>query len=166
VATGALVSLLAATAALLQPVAGRAHDRATLPRSADASGLLIAAVGFVVAVIIPSAAGIALAAILVGAGVAVCTPIAFADLAAAAPPGRLGQTMGAGEVGRELGEAGGPLLVGAFSPAGLGAGLLALAGAIGLGALTSRRLARSTARSAPGQERPTTPSHAASRQTS
>lgn len=31
VATGALVSLLAATAAVLQPWAGRAHDRATLP---------------------------------------------------------------------------------------------------------------------------------------
>ncbi len=165
VATGALVSLLAATAALLQPVAGRAHDQATLPRSADASGLLIAAAGFMVAVIIPSAAGIALAAMLVGAGVAVCTPIAFADLAAAAPPGRLGQTMGAGEVGRELGEAGGPLLVGAFSPAGLGTGLLALAGTIGLGALASRRLARSAARSALRQERPTTPSRAASRQT-
>lgn len=36
--------------------------------------------------------------------------------------------MGAGEVGRELGDAGGPLLVGAIAgPAGLGVGLLSLA---------------------------------------
>jgi DHA1 family tetracycline resistance protein-like MFS transporter len=40
----------------------------------------------------------------------------------------MGQTMGAAEVGRELGEAGGPLLVGAVSTAAaVAAGLLALA---------------------------------------
>ena len=92
--------------------------------------------------IIPNAPGIAFAAILIGAGVAVCTPIAFATPGR----GRTGRSRraddGAGEVGRELGEGGGPLLVGAFSPAGLAVGLLALAGAIGLGALTSRHLAR------------------------
>jgi hypothetical protein len=33
------------------------------------------------------------------------------------PPERLGQTMGAAEVGRELGDAGGPLLVGATAAA-------------------------------------------------
>jgi hypothetical protein len=54
----------------------------------------------------------------------------------------MGQTMGAGEVGRELGDAGGPILVGAFSPAGLAAGLLALAGAISLGAVTTWRRPR------------------------
>ncbi len=43
--------------------------------------------------------------------------------------GLLGQTMGAAEVGRELGDAGGPLLVAATaSIAGLGVGLLSLAG--------------------------------------
>jgi hypothetical protein len=51
----------------------------------------------------------------------------------------MGQTMGAGEVGRELGDAGGPLLVGALSPIGLGAGLLGLAAAIGLGAAATWR---------------------------
>ncbi|MGH3575430.1 MAG: hypothetical protein ACRDUW_27030 [Pseudonocardiaceae bacterium] len=35
----------------------------------------------------------------------------------AAAPERLGQTMGAAEVGRELGDAGGPLLVGAVAAA-------------------------------------------------
>jgi hypothetical protein len=53
----------------------------------------------------------------------------------------MGQTMGAGEVGRELGDAGGPLLVGALSPLGLGVALAGLAGAIGLAAATAGRLA-------------------------
>jgi MFS transporter, DHA1 family, tetracycline resistance protein len=140
--TGALVSLLAATTAVLQPWAGRAHDRAALPTNAGPVALLLAATGFIIAVVIPDVLGIAIAAILIGAGVAISTPIGFAKLAAAAPPGRTGQTMGAGEVGRELGDAGGPILVGAFSPAGLATGLLALAGAISLGALATWRRAR------------------------
>ena len=60
--------------------------------------------------------------------------------------------MGAGEVGRELGDAGGPILVGAFSPVGLGAGLLALAAAISLGAATSWRLTASTRRDQPPED--------------
>jgi hypothetical protein len=51
----------------------------------------------------------------------------------------MGQTMGAGEVGRELGDAGGPLLVGALSPIGLGVGLASLGGAIAVIAVTTRR---------------------------
>ena len=141
-ATGALVSLLAATAVLLQPWAGRAHDRSSLPYTAGAAALLIAAGGFVIAAIAPGPIGIAAAAILIGTGIAVSTPYGFAGLAAAAPPGRLGQTMGAGEVGRELGDAGGPILVGAFSPISLSAGLLALSATIILGAITSLRLAQ------------------------
>jgi DHA1 family tetracycline resistance protein-like MFS transporter len=142
-ATGALVSLMAATAALLQPWAGRAHDRSTLPNTTGAAALLIAAAGFLIAAIAPGPVGIAAAAILIGTGIAVSTPYGFAGLAAAAPPGRLGQTMGAGEVGRELGDAGGPILVGAFSPIGLlGAGLLTLSATITLGAITSLRLAQ------------------------
>jgi MFS family permease len=140
--TGALVSLLAATAAVLQPWAGRAHDRSALPTNAGPGALLLAAAGFVIAGMIPNVPGIAIAAILVGAGVAISTPLGFANLAAAAPAGRIGQTMGAGEVGRELGDGGGPILVGAFSPAGLATGLLALAAAISLGALAAWRPAR------------------------
>jgi MFS family permease len=157
-ATGALVSLLAATAAVVQPWAGRAHDRAALPKNAGSGALLLAAAGFTIAVLSPDVVGIALAAVLIGAGVAISTPIGFADLAAAAPAGHLGQTMGAGEVGRELGDAGGPILVGAFSPAGLASGLLALAGAISVGALVSWRLARSSragaAATPPSSDRP------------
>lgn len=139
-ATGALVSLLATTAALIQPWAGRAHDHSSLPTAAGPAALLLAAVGFMIAVIVPDATGIAAAAMLIGAGIAISTPLGFAGLAAAAPEGRLGQTMGAGEVGRELGDAGGPILVGAASPVGLGAGLLTLAAAISIGAFASWRL--------------------------
>jgi len=77
---------------------------------------------------------------LVGIGVGVATPLGFAALAEAAPSGRLGQTMGAGEVGRELGDAGGPLLVGALSPVGLAFGLGGLAVVVGGGALVAARL--------------------------
>ena len=56
-------------------------------------------------------------------------PLGFAALAASVPPGRLGQTMGAAEVGRELGDAGGPILVAAAaSVPTLPVGLLTLAG--------------------------------------
>ena len=70
----------------------------------------------------PAAAG-------VGVGAALLTPIGFAHLADHTPADHLGQTMGSAEVGRELGDAGGPLLVGAIAAATtLTAGLAALAG--------------------------------------
>lgn len=55
-------------------------------------------------------------------------PLGFAHLAAVTPAERLGQTMGAAEIGRELSDAGGPLLVGAIAAAAtLGDGFLGLA---------------------------------------
>lgn len=65
-------------------------------------------------------------------------PIGFAAVAAAAPSGRLGQTIGAAEVGRELGDAGGPMVVAALTPFGLGAGLAGLAGILTLTAALIR----------------------------
>ena len=130
VATGALVSLLSATTAVASPWVGRRHDRGRLPGWAPSAALLASAAGFALAVAFPGPAGICAAALLVGAGVAVVTPVGFSLLAAGAPPDRLGRTMGAGEVGRELGDAGGPVLVGAFGALGLGAGLVALAAAL------------------------------------
>ena len=102
-----------------------------------AGGLVLAAAGFAFAATLPGLVGLLGAALAVGAGVGAVTPLAFAALAAAAPPERLGQTMGAAEVGRELGDAGGPLLVGALAAAaslsvGLG-GLAAALAAIGVG---------------------------------
>lgn len=113
--TGAIVSLLALAAAVVQPRAGRARDDGRIDdRGGLVTGLVLSAAGCA-AVLIPGIAGLVSAAILIGVGVGLITPIGFAYLAATAPKERLGQTMGAAEVGRELGDAGGPLLVGALA---------------------------------------------------
>lgn len=129
---GAAVSVLAAAAALVQPWAGRRHDSGRLDaRAGMAVGLLIAAAGFVIAAFVPGLAGLLPAAAVIGVGTGLATPLGFASLAAATPPERLGQTMGSAEVGRELGDAGGPLLVGAVAVAtSTSVGLLALAGVV------------------------------------
>ncbi len=75
------------------------------------------AAGGCVAVLIPGIVGLVTAAVLIGLGVGLITPIGFAYVAATAPKERLGQTMGSAEVGRELGDAGGPLFVGALAAA-------------------------------------------------
>jgi MFS transporter, DHA1 family, tetracycline resistance protein len=128
-ATGAAVPLLALTAALIQPRASRAADAGRLPVPAGmAAGLALAAAGFVAAAQIPGLAGLLAAAIAVGVSVGLVTPLGFATLSRTAPAGRLGQTMGTAEVGRELGDAGRPMLVAALaSIAGLGTGMLGLA---------------------------------------
>jgi MFS family permease len=126
-ATGALVSLLAATAAVLQPYSGRRIDAGRFRPTTASLSLLACAAGFVIAAAFSSVAALALAAVLIGAGVAVATPLGFTMLARSAPAERMGRTMGAAEVGRELGDAGGPVLVGAFSLVSLTAGLGALA---------------------------------------
>jgi MFS family permease len=115
VATGAAVSVLAATAALVQPRAGRALDAGRITaRAGLAAGLLIAAAGLGCATL-SGIAGVLLAAVLIGTGTGLITPLGFAALAASTPPARLGQTMGTAELGRELGDAGGPLLVAAVA---------------------------------------------------
>ena len=116
--TGAAVSLLAATGAVVQPWAGRARDAGHLGDSVGMStGIGVAALGLLSGALMPEGAGILAAAMLIGAGTGLATPVAFAHLAGNTPPERLGQTMGAAEVGRELGDAGGPLLVGAVAAA-------------------------------------------------
>lgn len=116
-ATGAAVSVLAACAALVQPRAGRALDAGRLTsRTGLPLGLLITAAGLAAAML-PGLTGVLLAAALIGAGTGLITPLGFASLAAATPPERLGQTMGAAELGRELGDAGGPLIVATIATA-------------------------------------------------
>ncbi|MFF4019072.1 MFS transporter [Streptomyces sp. NPDC001843] len=134
VATGAAVSLLAACAALVQPRAGRALDAGRLRAGTGlVCGLLLAAAGLAAAML-PGPAGVLLAAALIGVGTGLITPLGFAALASATPPERLGQTMGAAELGRELGDAGGPLLVAAVaSAATLTYGYGALAAVLALG---------------------------------
>lgn len=128
VATGAAVSVLAATAALVQPWAGRALDAGrTTARAGLVGGLLLAALGLASATL-PGVVGVLLAALLIGTGTGLITPVGFAVLATSAPSARMGQTMGTAEVGRELGDAGGPLLVaGVATVTTLGLGYAALA---------------------------------------
>lgn len=144
VATGAAVSVLAGCAALVQPRAGRALDAGRITsRGGITAGLLLTAAGLGCA-LLPGLAGVLCAAALIGAGTGLITPLGFAALAAATPVERLGQTMGAAELGRELGDAGGPLLVGAVATlATLTYGYAALALLLVLGSvlihLASRR---------------------------
>ncbi|MFE6100841.1 MFS transporter [Streptomyces laurentii] len=115
VATGAAVSTLAACAAFVQPWAGRALDTGRLTlRTGLSAGLAVTAGGMAVAVL-PGVAGLLAAAVLTGAGTGLITPLGFAALAAATPDERIGQTMGAAEIGRELGDSGGPLFVAAIA---------------------------------------------------
>ncbi|WP_238173725.1 MFS transporter [Kribbella speibonae] len=139
IATGAAVSLLAATAAVVQPRTGRALDAGKLTtRTGIALGLGLAALGFVSAAL-PGVAFLLVASALIGAGTGIITPLGFAALAASTPPERLGQTMGTAELGRELGDAGGPLFVAAIATvAVLDAGYLALAVLLALALLILR----------------------------
>ncbi|MFJ9927968.1 MFS transporter [Streptomyces misionensis] len=145
VATGAAVSALAACAALVQPWAGRALDEGRLnARTGLTAGLAVTACGLAAAVL-PGVAGLLPAAVLIGAGTGVITPLGFAALAAATPEERIGQTMGAAELGRELGDAGGPLLVASVATAvtlGWGYAVLALLTALLLPVLAARRASR------------------------
>lgn len=138
VATGAAVSVLAMCAALVQPAAGRALDAGRLSvRAGLTAGLAACAAGLGCAML-PGLAGVLLAAALIGAGTGLITPLGFAALAASTPKERLGQTMGSAEIGREIGDAGGPLLVGAVATLStLSYGFATLAVLLALGPLVA-----------------------------
>ncbi|WP_308288698.1 MFS transporter [Microbacterium resistens] len=138
----ALVTVLAVVSSVVQPLVGSLHDRGRVSvRGGAVGGLGLLAVGIAAGGVWPSVPTLILAALLVGAGVGLATPLAFSHLAASTPPERMGRTMGSAELGRELGDAGGPLVAGAVATATLpgvglavvaaltaGAGALALAG--------------------------------------
>ncbi|WP_314195735.1 MFS transporter [uncultured Arthrobacter sp.] len=130
VAGTAAVSVLAVASLLVQPRIGAMRD---MHRIGDAggmrTGLLLTATGVALVAVAPGPATIFIAAAVIGAGVGAATPLGFAHLADSTPKDRMGRTMGSAELGRELGDAGGPLLVGAVATAAslpLGLGLLAL----------------------------------------
>jgi len=135
VATGAVVSVLAASAAVVQLRAGAALDDGRITtRSGLATGLALAAAGLGCATL-PGLTGVLTGAVLIGTGTGLITPLGFAALVAGTPAERLGQTMGAAELGRELGDAGGPLLVaGVATVASLAYGFAALAVLLAVGA--------------------------------
>lgn len=105
VVTGAAVSLMALTAAFVQPWAGRRLDASRLSaRTGMVAGPLITGAGLALP-LVPGLVGVVAAAVLTGVGTGLITPIGFAVLASSTPPERLGQTMGTAELGRELGDA-------------------------------------------------------------
>jgi MFS family permease len=120
------VAVMAISSAIVQPIVGRLRDAGVLrARPWMATGLGIIAGGLAIEVFFPNAIVLYLVALLFGCGTGLTTTIGFSQLARDTPPERMGRTMGAAELGREIGDAGGPLIVGAVAT---GAGL-----AIGLG---------------------------------
>ena len=123
----AAVSVLAIASLLTQPRIGKMRDGGSISDAQGmTSGLLLTASGIALLALVPGPVTIYLAAAAIGTGVGVATPLGFAHLADTTPPERMGRTMGSAELGRELGDAGGPLLVGGIAtliglPAGLGA---------------------------------------------
>lgn len=115
VVTGAVVSVLALTTAVAQPLAGRAVDAGRLTlRAGIVAGVVLTAAGLAAAAL-PGLAGLLCAGVVIGAGCGLITPLAFTMLARTTPAERLGQTMGAAEIGRECGDAAGPLAVAAIA---------------------------------------------------
>lgn len=131
----AIVTVLAVVSSVIQPLVGAANDRGRISVRLGAVGglgLIAAGIGLVAAVDHP--VSLVVAAVLVGAGVGAATPVAFSHLAASTPPERMGRTMGSAELGRELGDAGGPLVAGAVATASVPGVGLAVVAALTLGA--------------------------------
>lgn len=123
------VTLMAVVSSIVQPTVGRLHDQARLTsRMVFALAMAFIIGGLAAMAAFPSASTILLGAVLAGAGIGAATPVGFSSLAAITPEERLGGTMGTAELGREAGEAAGPLIVSALVPAlALPGALLALA---------------------------------------
>lgn len=151
----AIASVLALTSALTQPFAGRLRDSGRLSdRAGMTLGVEIVAAGILLAAFWPSLPVLYGAAALLGVGIGLATPFAFAHLADTTPPERMGRTMGTAELGRELGDAGGPLLVGGVAVAAtLPIGLGALAAVVASTGAATRALPR-VAVPAPPDSRP------------
>ena len=109
-----------------------------------AVGLALIAVAVGILAVIPGVATLYVSAVVLGAGIGITTVLGFGHLAATTPPERMGRTMGTAEMGREIGDAGGPLLVGGIASvaslaAGLGTLAIALAGMAALCAVLLRQ---------------------------
>ncbi|MEU6883109.1 hypothetical protein [Streptomyces sp. NPDC046712] len=115
VATGAAVSVLAATAAFVQPKAGRALDSGRLTtRTGRLTGLAVTGPDWR-RPCSPASPASSSPRPSPAPGTGLITPLGIAALAASTPEKRLGQSMGSAELGRELGDAGGPMLVAAVA---------------------------------------------------
>ncbi len=128
----AIASVLALALVVVQPLAGRWIDAGRVSaRWFAPAALLLSAAGLFVAAIAPTVPWVVAGAFVLGLGVACVTPSGYAALAALAAPDRVGRTMGTAEMGREIGDAAAPVLVGAAAAAaGLAVGLTWLAVAL------------------------------------
>lgn len=140
----AAVALLALVSTVVQPRAGSARDRGTLQTGAGILlGLAIAAASLALLALLPNVVTLFASAVGVGTMLGIVTPLAFAHLAASTPPERMGRTMGSAELGRELGDAAGPLLVGGvagIATVPIGLAVLAVAtGGAGIGGWAALR---------------------------
>ncbi|GAA4267290.1 MFS transporter [Frondihabitans peucedani] len=130
----AAVTVLAVVSSVTQPVVGRLLDSGRVHVAVGVPvGIVVLSAGLAVAALIPSPAVIFASAVVLGVGIGAVTPLGFAHLAATTPDDRIGRVMGSAELGRETGDAAGPLVVGAVAaassiPAGLG--VLALLGLV------------------------------------
>jgi MFS family permease len=114
----AAVAVLALVSTVVQPLVGRWRDEDRIStRAGSAAGLLLAAAALVLLAFAPGVATMFIAAAAFGLMTGTVTPLAFAHLADVTPHARMGRMMGSAELGREIGDAGGPLLVGAVATA-------------------------------------------------
>ena len=83
----------------LRPPSGRALDADRITVTGGITvGIVLTAAGLALA-LLPGLVGLVSAAIVIGAGCGLITPLAFTMLARSTPQDRLGQTMGAAEIG-------------------------------------------------------------------
>lgn len=128
--TGALLSAVAASYLLIQPVAGLLADKLN-PATTIRAGLALAGL-CVVAIPFASGAPLFLVSLLAGAGVGVVWTNTDTLISLLAKEGKLGATMGAAGSFKELGDMVGPLLIGLLAQAfGLPAGFV-ICGVLGL----------------------------------
>ncbi len=150
VVTGAVVSVLALVTAIAQPLAGRALDARRISVSVGILvGIALTAVGLASATL-PGMVGLLCAAVVIGLGCGIITPLAFTLLAKSTPEERLGQTMGAAEIGRECGDAAGPLVVAGIAAASsVPLGFAGLAVIVSVGGLATLRVNRARGDTSP-----------------
>lgn len=140
VASGALLSLVALSYLLIQPLAGWLADRAGAAATVRA-GLLLSAASTVLLGLVTGPAFVA-ASIAAGIGIGVVWTNTDTLISSLADPARLGATMGAAGSFKELGDMLGPLVIGLLAQAfGLPAGfvLCALLGLAALGLIRRER---------------------------
>lgn len=134
IAGAGMVTIVAIASAAIQPAVGGWRDRGRITvRVGAATGSGLIALSLLGIALLPHLAILIIASALGGIGIGAVTALGFASLASTTPAERLGRTMGTAELGRELGDASGPILVGSIAAAsGVAAGLGAMAGVAAL----------------------------------